>query len=125
MFTSIGIELLDQSSEKSSVFSALEKTIHFMPHSNVSQRTDAGSKTNSSLPQIKCLLTLRAETSIISTDSNITDNIVRKVIKIFSVKDPGSRMEPSGTPALTGYSAKTFHPGPLEAIYYWKKVKCG
>ena len=34
------------------------------------------------LPQIRCLITLRIESSIISIDSNITDNIIRKVINI-------------------------------------------
>ena len=33
------------------------------------------------LPQIRCLITLRPETSIISIGSNITDNIIRKVIQ--------------------------------------------
>ena len=85
---------MDQSSEKSSVFSALETTIHFIPHSNMSHRTDASSKTNCSSPQVRCLLTLRAESSIISIDSNITNNIIWKVIKIFSMKGAESRMEP-------------------------------
>ena len=34
------------------------------------------------LPQIRCLITLRIEISIISIDSNITDNIIRKVINV-------------------------------------------
>ena len=38
------------------------------------------------------------ESSIISIDSNIADNIIRKNV--------GPRMEPGGTPALTGYSCE-------------------
>ena len=34
------------------------------------------------LPQIRCLITLRIVSSIISIDSNITDNIIRKVINV-------------------------------------------
>ena len=34
-------------------------------------------------------------------------------------------MEPLGTPALTRYSSMTFHPGPLEALYYCEKMKYG
>ena len=32
-------------------------------------------------------------------------------------------MEPWGTPALTGYSCKGSQPEPLEAFYYWEKMK--
>ena len=34
------------------------------------------------LPQIRCLITLRVKSSIISIDSNITDNITRKIINL-------------------------------------------
>ena len=34
------------------------------------------------LPQIRCLITLRIESGIISIDSNITGDIVRKVINL-------------------------------------------
>ena len=34
------------------------------------------------LPQIRFLITLRIESSIISIDSNITDNIIRNVINV-------------------------------------------
>ena len=33
-------------------------------------------------PQISCLITLRIESSIISIDGNITDNIIKKVINV-------------------------------------------
>ena len=56
--------------------------------------SDASSKANSSLPQIRCLLTLRVENSIISIDDTITDNMIRKVIKMFSRKVAESRMGP-------------------------------
>ena len=51
--------------------------------------------------------TLKIESSIISIDSNITDNIVRKVI-MYSRKSVWPRMEPWGTPALTRYSCEDF-----------------
>ena len=35
-----------------------------------------------SLPQVRCLITFRVGISIISTGSNITDNMIRKVINI-------------------------------------------
>ena len=38
------------------------------------------------MPQIRFLNVLRVETSIISIDSNITDNIIRKVIKLLLEK---------------------------------------
>ena len=34
------------------------------------------------LPQIKCLITLRIQSSIISIDSNITYNIIRRTINV-------------------------------------------
>ena len=40
---------------------------------------------------------------------------------MFSREVAKSRIEPSGTPTLTGYFAKTFYPGPLGAICYRKK----
>ena len=41
---------------------------------------------------------------------------------MFSREVVKSRIEPSGTPALTGYFAKSSHPGPLGAICYCEKV---
>ena len=38
------------------------------------------------LPQIRCQITFRIENSIISIGSNITDNIIRKVINVWQVK---------------------------------------
>ena len=64
-----------------------------MPHSKASHRTDASPGANPSMPQIRCLLTLRIECSIISIDSNIADNIIIKVIKQFSRKVEESRIE--------------------------------
>ena len=45
------------------------------------------------LPQIRYLITLRKESSIISIDSNITDNITKKIINA-SRKSVGPKMEP-------------------------------
>ena len=38
------------------------------------------------LPQIRWLITLRIESSVISVDSNITDNIIKKVINVEQEK---------------------------------------
>ena len=38
------------------------------------------------LPQTTCLITIRVEGSVISIDSNITDNIIRKVINVEQEK---------------------------------------
>ena len=43
--------------------------------------------------------------TIISIDKIITNNITRKV---YGKKSVGPRMEPRGSPALTGYSFKNF-----------------
>ena len=56
------------------------------------------------LPHIRCLITLRIESSIISIYSNITDNIIK--VTMYSRKSVGPRMDPWGTPALTGYSCE-------------------
>ena len=45
------------------------------------------------LPQIRCLITLRIESSIISIDSNITDKSSGRSL-IYSRKSVGPRMEP-------------------------------
>ena len=67
------------------------------------------------------------ESSIISIDSNITDNIISKVIGVHR-KPLEPRMEPWGTSALSGYSWEDFpfrtRPEP-EAAYYWDKTKWG
>ena len=57
----------------------------------------------------RCLITLGVESSIISIDSNVTDNIIRKV-KIYSRKSAGPKMEPWVTVVLTGYSCEDFPP---------------
>ena len=67
------------------------------------------------MPQIRCLITLRIESSIISIDSNITDNIIRSLV--YSRKSVGPRMEPWGTLALTGYSCEDF-PSRVEVSYF-------
>ena len=38
------------------------------------------------LPQIRCLITLRIESSLLRIDRNITDNIIRKVINVKQEK---------------------------------------
>ena len=55
------------------------------------------------LSQIRCLIMLRIESSVIRIDSNITDNI-----RWLITKTVGAGMEPRGTPALTGYSCQDF-----------------
>ena len=64
------------------------------------------------LPRIRCLITLRIKSSIINIDSTITDNIIRHGTSgrslRYSRETVGPRMEPWGTPALTGYSCEEF-----------------
>ena len=38
---------------------------------------------------------------------------------MYRRKDIGSRMEPWGTPSLTGYSCEDFPSEPLGTFYYW------
>ena len=43
---------------------------------------------------------------------------------MYSRKNVEPRMELSGTPTLIGNSYEdVFHPEPLEAVYYWEKMK--
>ena len=72
--------VISRSNETSWVFLALKPTSHFQPQSTVPRWSDSCSEANSSYCHIRCLITLRVESSIISTDSNVTDNIIRKVI---------------------------------------------
>ena len=51
------------------------------------------------LPQIICLITLRIESSIISIDTNITDNIIR-MSRMYIRKSVVPRVEPWATPEL-------------------------
>ena len=65
-----------------------------------------------SLQQVCSVITLRIESSIISTDSNITNNIIRKVMSLmYSRKGVGPWMDPTETPALTGYFCGDFPSG--------------
>ena len=52
------------------VFRALKSTNHFLPQF---------------LPQIRCLMILRSGSIIISIDGIFTDNIIRKVINVYTV----------------------------------------
>ena len=86
IFTSIAPAFLDKLNETSSVFPALKSTCHFLPQSTVSRRSGSSSDANSSCchrsAQIRCLITFRVGSIIIRMDSNITDNIIRKVINV-------------------------------------------
>ena len=42
---------------------------------------------------------------------------------MYTRKSVGPRMEPWGTPPLTGFLANTSHPDPLKPVYYWEKKK--
>ena len=71
---------LDQSNKTSRVFPALKLTNHFLRQSTVSCRSDSILEANSSCCH-------RSDTwSIISIESNITDNIIRKVINVLKEK---------------------------------------
>ena len=52
-------------------------------------------------------MTLRVECSIIKTDSNITDNFIKRSL-IYNRKNAGPRIEPWGSPTLTRHSCKNF-----------------
>ena len=103
IFTSIATVLLDW------LISALKSTSHFLPKSTLSLRFKFRSQFYL-LPQIRCLTTFRVESSIISIDSNIKKVAVtwsgRSVM--YSRKIVGPRMDPWGTPELTGYSCEDF-----------------
>ena len=58
------------------------KPVEFCQYWN-QQATSCPVHSVSYLPQIRCLINLRIESSIISTGSNITDNIIRKVINVL------------------------------------------
>ena len=59
------------------------------------------------LPQIRCLITLRVEFSIISVASNITKNIIRKAVNIYQ-ENYWTKNGNLGAPALTGYFCEDF-----------------
>ena len=81
IFTSIEPVLLEWSNETSWVFPAFKPTSYFFSHSTVSRRSRFKFRSQFKLwPQIRCLITLRIESSIISIDSNITDNIIRSLV---------------------------------------------
>ena len=82
LFTSIAPELLDCSNETGWVFWELKLTGWFLPQSMVSCRSDSSSEANSSCCHKSDAWSYlkRVESSIISLDSNITNDIVRKVI---------------------------------------------
>ena len=42
---------------------------------------------------------------------------------MYSGKCVGPRIEPCGTPVLTGYPCEDFHPEPPKAVHYWEKKK--
>ena len=64
-------------------FSRIEITNHFLPKSTVPRRSGSSSKANSGCcHKSDAWSHLRVQNSIISLDSNITDNIIRKVIDI-------------------------------------------
>ena len=82
IFTSIATELLDWSYKTSWVFRALKSTSHFLkPVTSMSRRSDSSSEANSSCYN-KSDAFITFKSSIISKDSNITDNIIRNVINV-------------------------------------------
>ena len=103
IFTSIATVLLDW------LISALKSISHFLPKSTL----PLGFKFRSQfylLLQIRCLTTFRVESIIISIDSNIKKVAVTSSGRsvMYSRKIVGPRMDPWGTPELTGYSCEDF-----------------
>ena len=82
IFTSIAPELFDRSNETSWVFLVLKSTSHFLPQSTVSRRSDSSSESNYSY--------------------------CGRADAWYSKKSVGPRMNPWGTPVLTGYSCEVF-----------------
>ena len=103
IFTSIATLLLDW------LISALKSTSHFLPKSTLSLRFKFRNQFYL-LPPIRCLTTFRVESSIISIDSNIKKVAVTSSGRsvIYNRKIVGPRMDPWGTPELTGYSCEDF-----------------
>ena len=81
--TSTGPMLLDWSNKTSWVFPTIliNKPLPAPVH-RVSQVRFKISGQLYLLPQIRCLITLWEKSSMINIDSNITDNIIRKVINV-------------------------------------------
>ena len=107
------------SNETSWVFPAFKSTIHFLPRSTVSHRSDFRSATISSSWHWTDTWS-HLQRSIINIDSNFTDNIIRKVI-YYSRKSLGPTMEPWGTPALTGYSCEDFLSRTIRSCLLFRK----
>ena len=78
--------VFSQSNETKWVYPALESTSHFLPQCTVSCRWDSSSEANSSCCHRSdaWLHLVRVESSMISIDSNITDDI-KKVINVWSL----------------------------------------
>ena len=62
---------------------------------------------------------LKIESSVISIDSNIT----RKVIKCIVGKVQDQEWNFEELQHELDILVKTFHPEPVEAVYYWEKKK--
>ena len=103
IFTSIATVLLDW------LISALKSTSHFLPKSTLPLRFKFRGQFYLLL-QIRCPTTFRVESSIISIDSNIKKVAVTSSGRsvMYSRKIVGPRMDPRGTPELTGYSCEDF-----------------
>ena len=82
ILTSIAPLLLHHLNKTGWVFPGLKSTNHFLPQSTVSCRSDSSSEPNSSCCYRPDAWSHLVESSIISKDSTITDNIIRKVINV-------------------------------------------
>ena len=84
IFTLIAPELLDQSNKNLSLsFSSIEINKPFsVPTYSVLWVRSKFRRLFLLLSEMRCLITITAESSIISIDSSITENIIRKIINV-------------------------------------------
>ena len=85
--------LFNRSKETSWIFPALKSTSSFLPQYSVSQMRFKFSSQFQLLPQIRRLIMLRVESSIINIHRNITDSIIGRSL-MYTRKSVGPRMEP-------------------------------
>ena len=106
IFTLITPVSLDQLSKKAEFFQHWNQQVTFCL-SLPCLRPDSRSETISSCCHRSDAWSISVVSSIISIDSNVTDDIIRKIIN-DSRKSVGPRIEHWRTPALTGYSCDNF-----------------
>ena len=93
----------------------MKPTSHFLPQSSVSQITF-----KSSIAAKDQMTDHLVESSIISIDSNVTDNIIMKVINIQQEKHKTKNEALRNSSVSKIFLWRLPNEKPLEAVYYWK-----